>query len=392
MEANNASQPSEEPAEEEQSSQVTSEEGTATNQNSSEQQQNSSKEDATVSEPSSEQDKQHKPDKENITKLDKHQYVEVIKINQSRSESENIGQKHNHIKEQHNTESSGAVEGSKDTEKPQESDKQQSEEPMDNNNPPSLQPEQQEQEEEQEENDPQPIESDQPQQISTECDTEAGAEKMDVSTAEDDSNKGEDVTMETNAEPTHSTPETDQPSNEVITNEPCTGNDEVQLEPEATAKDSQLEVEEMEQRPSEVDPPVSEEGAKPQDEIANKEEERSVEIKAMEQVTDEEAPRTDITSTEDERTTEVKEVEPTTKEKPTSEDVHPVKDRVAAESFTLELDEDPLGNSSIFIEDEHSNEVVVEPNISPPVSKKRKGKPRKLGTRTARSKVVTLCV
>ena len=55
---------------------------------------------------------------------------------------------------------------------------------------------------------------------------------------------------------------------------------------------------------------------------------------------------------------------------------------------------DPLENSSIILEDEHmySNEVLVDPDTSLPVSKKRRGRPRKIDTRNARSKVCsTVC-
>lgn len=52
---------------------------------------------------------------------------------------------------------------------------------------------------------------------------------------------------------------------------------------------------------------------------------------------------------------------------------------VDPQSVSLQLDED---NSSIFRENEPRNEVGVDPDTLPPVSKKRKGKQRKAGSNT----------
>lgn len=364
MEATSAEQPSAGSEQEEQGDHdhvKSGEETTANQQHPSGQ--NSNKEDAIVIEPSSGQETQQ-------------QQIETVKGNQVCSESEKHDQHDDHSAE----EKVSADEKEPDESKlPLSPEEQQPEEHMDDN-PPSLEQQNQEEQESQY--------TEMRQHDRTEQDavpTAAVAEEyMELATGVDDNNKEDEVAMETNVEQPQSTPGTNQPSDEVIDNEPpCTVADDIQQELTPTNKDSQSESEKLK---PEADSEMAEEEAEPQKETRSKEKCGNTELKVAEQITDEEAPKTDATSVE-EKIAEVNESEQITEEEQPTEDQQPVKDRVAAESFTLELDEDPLGNSSIFMEDEPRNEVLVDPDISPPVSKKRKGKPRKLGTRTARSKV-----
>ena len=326
------------------------------------------------------------------------QQVETIKSNEPSSEPEKHEQTEHH-----------AMESEIDNERPSESEKQQSEEYIDDN-PPPLEMEQQHQKEQEETTHTvqSTVTSEEPPQQAEQdtAVTSTEGENMDVTTPKGDNDKEDEVAMETNVEPPQSTPETNQAPNE----------DEHQPELMPTVQDEQPQEERIEHSTKE---PEVEEDTEPQNEITSKGEEGSVEMKEPEQISNEEAPVTAVASMEDnvteteeiteeppkdstvepeqimeerpnESTAELKETEHIT-EMPPSGEQQPVKDRVAAESFTLELDEDPLGNSSIFMEDEHSNEVLVDPDTSPPASKKRKGKPRKLGTRTTRSRVCT-CV
>lgn len=414
VEAKSAEQPSEQ-----QSNSVTSSEEMTTDQQQQQQQQeqDSGKEDTVISELPSEQEKQYQQDDaigENTAEVEtvRQQQVETIKSNESSSEPE----KHEQT-EQHAMESD--VEP-KDIEQPSESEMQQPDEHIDDSPPPLLRMEQQHQKEQGAI--PQPVvESEEPPQCdSTEqlqgtaaAATSAG-ENVDVTTPQGDGDKEDEVAMETSVEPP---PEANQAPSE----------DECQPELMPTAQVEQPGDERIEQtaeEPEVMEEPEAEEEPEPQNEKTSEGEDGSVEMKEPEQVTHEEAPTTAVASMEDnsteteqiteeppkdstaaaelqepeqiteeppkEGTAELKEMEHITEELPSGEQ-QPVKDRVAAESFTLELDEDPLGNSSIFMEDEHSNEVLVDPDTSPPASKKRKGKPRKLGTRTTRSRVYT-CV
>lgn len=372
-----AEQPSEESKEQQQSDHVTSSEESATNQDSSNQQQQDSSEetqqqhDHSVGENSTELEKlqqisqQQEPQQQESQQQEpQQQKPQQQKPQQQEPQQQEPQQQTNNIinsqtenydqNEQHSIEQE---EASRDSAQPSESEKQQPEEHMDDD-PPSLEAERQFQKEKEEDPQPtaEPCDSTEKDAISIETPAE---ENMEVAAAEDDKNKGEEVAMETNVEHPQSTPETSQPSNEVADNEHnCITNDN-QSELMPAVKDSH--------------PEIAEKEVQPQDAVASKEED-----KTAEQVTNKE-----ISGTEAAEKDRLEEVTP-------SEDVQPVKDRVAAESFTLELDEDPLGNSSIFMDDEPSNEVLVDPDTSPPVSKKRKGKPRKLGTRTARSKVLVL--
>ena len=312
---------------------------------SNQQQPNSSKGDTVIREPPhSKQKIQHQHDQpvgENTTELesDQAQATETVKSNEPCSETEN----------QKEPEYIDVTE-----EEAKDNDEQQPKEHMDDN-PPSLEAEQQHQEQEEEKT------TERPQPGSSEH--SIAEENMET---EDNNTKAS----------------ADQPSNEVNNDVVADADNQPELMP--TNKDGQPEDERTEEisKETETGPEVTDKEAETQNEISKEE-------SVVEKVTNEEASKTDVTSAEEDKAAETEQVT----EEPPATDKQPPKDRVAAESFTLELDEDPLGNSSMFLEDEHNNEVLVDPDTSPPVSKKRKGNPRKLGTRTTRSKVCEcMCV
>ena len=378
VEAKSAEQPSAEQVEV-QSNFATGDEETATNQDPPDQQQGSSKEDTVTSKPpsqESQQENQHQHDHSNSPELDNiQQQMETVESSQPCSEHEKHDQS-----EQHSIESSSEA---KHNEQLSESEKQQSEECMDDNVPTSSteQQHQKEQEETQHQKEQEEMQHQKEQEETASQPTAVESENLQPSTEQDtavaageimevtnDGNKEDEVAMETSVDPPQLTSTANQPSVE----------DEQQPELMPT-------VNEVEQRAKESDPVRAEEETEAHNDKTNTEEkDRNIEMKATEEIIDREVPNTNVTSTED-SSVESRVME----QNPSGEDQPPVKDRVAAESFTLELDEDSLGNSSIFIEDEPSNEVLVDPDTSPPGSKKRKGKPRKLGTRTAKSKVCT---
>ena len=299
----------------------------------------------------------------NTTELESDQAQETAKSNEPCSEMENQKE-------------TGHVDV---TEEEAKDNEQQQEEHIDEN-PPS--PEAEQHQEEKTSENPQPGSSEQntaEENMETEDNTKAGGNQENIET-EDNTKAGanqENMETEDNIKAG-----ANQSSSEVNDDVVADADNQSELMP--ANKDSQQEDEGTVEvsKEAEAVPEVTEKETEMENEISKEE-------SIVEKVTSEEVPKTDVTNTEEDKTTEAEQVT----EEPPSVDKQPPKDRVAAESFTLELDEDPLGNSSMFLEEEHNNEVLVDPDTSPPVSKKRKGNPRKLGTRTTRSKVCgCMCV